>query len=88
MIYVQHDGFRQALQLAYPELSFTKWKGRHVRQSKWVDRRLCQKFFEDFAKKNGFDPADHAAWDNVTSQQLLKEKVCHAFLLEKSHTTA
>lgn len=46
-------------------------KGAHF----WNDPTNRRMFFDNFAKKHGFDPLDPLAWKSVSPSALLKEKV-------------
>jgi len=67
-------GVKAALQRAYPQLSFTKWKDTLELQERWADPKYCRIVFDWYASTQGFDPLDPQAWYSVTSAQLLAVK--------------
>jgi len=63
-----HKGsYITALIKLYPELKLKKKFFSHAR---WRAPQLQRKFFDEFAKSNGFDPLDENQWYSVTSKQI------------------
>jgi hypothetical protein len=48
----------------------------------WADLQKRRRFFENFAKDNGFDPLVATNWYGVSQERILSAKVC------KNHTIA
>lgn len=82
----QFQGIRRALQRAYPEVEFTRWRdgkrntwahfltNAHTAKPKW-SKEMCREFFRLYAAEKGFDPLDPTAWYRTDLADMKKKRV-------------
>eukprot|EP00026_Physarum_polycephalum_P001329 Phypoly_transcript_01330.p1 GENE.Phypoly_transcript_01330~~Phypoly_transcript_01330.p1 ORF type:complete len:878 (+),score=128.72 Phypoly_transcript_01330:456-3089(+) len=68
----------QALLDLFPGVVFDKRKFGF--EGGWEDPAIRKRFFENFARKNGFDPSDPHKWDQETTNLLMSTKGVHRVL--------
>eukprot|EP00026_Physarum_polycephalum_P003689 Phypoly_transcript_03703.p1 GENE.Phypoly_transcript_03703~~Phypoly_transcript_03703.p1 ORF type:complete len:716 (-),score=110.69 Phypoly_transcript_03703:87-2234(-) len=76
----------QALSDAYPEVPFDPLKFVSVSRHYWSDTNNIRKFFDNFAKKRGFDPLSARAWYSYKQEDIVMEKNGGSVLHHFSHS--
>eukprot|EP00026_Physarum_polycephalum_P001243 Phypoly_transcript_01244.p1 GENE.Phypoly_transcript_01244~~Phypoly_transcript_01244.p1 ORF type:complete len:1086 (+),score=113.52 Phypoly_transcript_01244:74-3331(+) len=75
-----HGSFVQAVIDLYPEVEFDQHKFTVIKRNSPINDTFRRKFFEDFAREQGFDPLIAANWRKVKTDVIEKRKGAYRVL--------